>query len=1081
MASTATQVLVGVQSALLLQQRLGVDDDLPLAAEVRRHHLAHHAFQVAGLRAQVGRPAQDQARAARVLRRRARDCRRTSSCATRSSPAANPDAGRSSRCTKRFDVAPPSPRSVSVCSLNVMFSPLPCASVTRSFARRRDAVVVAGLERERPCRLTRRGEGEAAIGLDHAAAAGGRRWRRGGAASARATAARRAGRGGTAPNASSTCSPRQASPSRCSATRRPSCRTSSAAAGCGASRNVHCRARHLAAHACRAWVRRARPGACTRAASRAGSVRRCVVCVGTAASPLNCATTRVERPRRSLRPRAASPTNASAARPTDRAIARADQRGRTSQRRRRLRGVAAGASVAGAPASSSTRRRRTAGRCCPPCRDAPHRAAAPASACRACAPDAVRRRSAATATASESASATAAPFQRHAIAAATTAHGNARASTSNARRARACCSAWRRRVDALMATPSCANRSRASARPGTAARSPAPATVADRGAQPETMRLPSPAHVRSRERATAAARALSNTARRCVAKPASSSCGMDRGTSSRVKRSTRPRPYAPPSIRTSPFRRATAAPSTVRRRASPSRRAAACRRRRPFAHVRRNRTGASQTRLFVAAGQALLDVRGIERTGRLARAPAATQRTPRAGSARTIAFVGACRTTSTGAPMRAVPRLAGIAPGTTRQSTRRDSTHALTVRSPARRSGTTTVNATSAGSSRRAPAAGWLTRCGRRRRRRRSIVGKPGASQMPSRSRRARHARATARGAHAGHDDDIRRMAVAAVQHRPRQQHRHQRHQQQAHDQQRPLVEADALARLELLPQPAQRGERRSVAARCAAPGGAATGSAAQPARPARRGRGTRDSSCTPRRRASRTAGASGRSSGSSSTYSTRRTPVAASRASSARAPARSARGSRRASPAPSPSSSAPVSGSWKRWPPWNGKSRSSAVSSCTSSTSRRAAARRVISATAPSSKPSLSSSDELRRRRCAPTAARSRSRRGQAPRALQRRAARAGSGRAGAGRRRRGSRRDAVVARSRRSPKRSPWRSASSSDARRQRLRRRETRPARPRRVGLHHRRASRRRAATRSSGLSRSASRTKKRSERA
>ena len=62
------EVGVGIQRAPLFQQRLGIDDDLPLAAEIGRHHLLDRGFQVAALHVLCAGQAQDQAGAVRFLR-----------------------------------------------------------------------------------------------------------------------------------------------------------------------------------------------------------------------------------------------------------------------------------------------------------------------------------------------------------------------------------------------------------------------------------------------------------------------------------------------------------------------------------------------------------------------------------------------------------------------------------------------------------------------------------------------------------------------------------------------------------------------------------------------------------------------------------------------------------------------------------------------------------------------------------------------------------------------------------------------------------------------------------------------------
>ena len=55
------------QCRLLLQQRLGIDDDLPLAAEIRGQHVAGEGVQPVHVGRRRGRPAQDQARAPAAL------------------------------------------------------------------------------------------------------------------------------------------------------------------------------------------------------------------------------------------------------------------------------------------------------------------------------------------------------------------------------------------------------------------------------------------------------------------------------------------------------------------------------------------------------------------------------------------------------------------------------------------------------------------------------------------------------------------------------------------------------------------------------------------------------------------------------------------------------------------------------------------------------------------------------------------------------------------------------------------------------------------------------------------------------
>ena len=215
----------------------------------------------------------------------------------------------------------------------------------------------------------------------------------------------------------------------------------------------------------------------------------------------------------------------------------------------------------------------------------------------------------------------------------------------------------------------------------------------------------------------------------------------------------------------------------------------------------------------------------------------------------------------------------------------------------------------------------------------------------------------------------------------PRQPQRQQGEQQQAREQQRPFVEADAMARLAA--SAAASAARRTSVGRCSlrrarwiSSGSSSAASAASPA-------GSRNARFmrTPRRRARRTAAAAAGPAAGRARSSAWRMPLASRRASQrARAPREAREELARASPAPSPSSSSPVSGSRKRWPPLEREVALLRGQHLDRQhfAPRRRQPRRPAS-TAPSSKQSLSSDHQVAARRCAPTAGAAASLAGQA------------------------------------------------------------------------------------------------------
>ena len=241
------------------------------------------------------------------------------------------------------------------------------------------------------------------------------------------------------------------------------------------------------------------------------------------------------------------------------------------------------------------------------------------------------------------------------------------------------------------------------------------------------------------------------------------------------------------------------------------------------------------------------------------------------------------------------------------------------------------------------------------------IVGKPGASQCQARLVRARSI-AHGSGIDAGSHHDPRRAVGPAEQHRLRQQ-QGQRSEQQQPQQQQQAVRRNGACGAGCGFAASQRSAAKSVV-RCSmrrtrwiSSGSSQRRQRREPERAAAGRSSCGPASPRPWRGANRRAAArraAGRASIRRGGCRWRRSACA----SAARAAAnRSRKSSRTAAP-----STRAVPRRFrdrrKRWPPRNGKSRSSAVSICTSSTSRRAAAKRSASdRPRASSKKSLSSS----------------------------------------------------------------------------------------------------------------------------
>ena len=409
--------------------------------------------------------------------------------------------------------------ALSVCSRNVMFSPLPCARVMRSCARRSDAVVVAAPRTPAPScagpartrlRLlsgasTRTRGARSAHRIEPMQASRLQR-RRTPSSSIRYSAERRRARGARS-------SPRRR---RDSGRRRPSWKTSAAARGCGAKRSVHCSTVPCGALASSAvWLRACKPGVGRRRDLQPLCDRR--VCVG-AASPRPTLRQRRRRARPARAPATAGPAPR---RSTANTTADADRTTRPCRAqvgwRCRAPGDCAGASAC---SRSSAVQRRGLGEqqvgCCPPCRRVAHRAHAPAkrsrSFVRACHASAV---SASSADAATTASSLPCPHTRQASSTATSSHGSAHQRES--RRATPAHRAATRRCS--MRSPVMARRRdagcwRTSAPAGTAARCTTAATaVSARGGCGNSG--PPLATARARRRARAPVLAWARRQQRC--------------------------------------------------------------------------------------------------------------------------------------------------------------------------------------------------------------------------------------------------------------------------------------------------------------------------------------------------------------------------------------------------------------------------------------------------------------------------------------------------------------------------------------------------------------------------------------